>query len=385
MGHVRTQGAAVVDVSSSASQFLNVREVSLKMTLASRLGLVVLLLLASTAGQSGYPSSFVIQAVADEPASECVVQESEGQTTCTCLSTEAGKPKVLQATLSAAKSALQLVCQSDLKCAPDGLSEKQVCPESTTDLKDCKANGPTECVNVTTLLTGNIETVRWEEVNVDSKNPKPKRLTIPTENLPYTDKKFIVGCLDKEGNNAKCKLTVTLEARESVTENQTVTCAYGKTSNPTHQTITLSPSQNSFTLVCGSEGEVLPTEYQNTYCVSQAGTNASAECCGNYTEVIPAYESNWWKEDRSSHSFTLAIPEDGFPEEATNITVGCQQKGADTSNNARDEAVSDSPTVCSVDVTIEGVTSSASSVGTAGAFSFLGGFAALLTGLGPVM
>ncbi|CBZ50815.1 srs domain-containing protein [Neospora caninum Liverpool] len=378
MAHVRLAGAAAVEASPSASRFLPVNRVPLKLALASRLGLVFLVLLVSTAGLSGCPSSFVIQAMALEAkASECI-EEGGSQTTCTCNSMEQGDPKELQATLSATKSALQLVCQNDLKCAPEELTEKQVCPENTPDLKDCKRNGQTtQCVSVTTLLTGNAEEVKWVQVT-DQANTV-KKMTIPKENLPYTDKKFIVGCLDQNKKNTKCKLTVTLEARESVTENQTVTCAYGKTSNPTHQTVTLSPSQNSFTLVCGSEGEVLPTEYQNTYCVSQAGKNASAECSGNYTEVIPAYESNWWKENTSSHSFTLAIPEDGFPEEATKIMVGCQKKTSQPSKE-KGEPATESPTVCSVDVTIEGVASAASlSGGMGGVVSSVVSFLALLT------
>ncbi|CBZ50818.1 srs domain-containing protein [Neospora caninum Liverpool] len=384
MAHVRLAGAAAIEAPPSASRFLRVNGVPLKLSLAFRLGLVFFLLLVSTAGLSGNPCSFVIQAVADEPQASACIEESGGKTTCTCVSTENENPKELQATLSATKPALQLECQTNLQCAPDGLDQQQVCPEGTKDLKDCKRNGGTPtCVSVTTLLTGNAEAVRWEDVNADAH--RTKKMTIPKDNLPYTDKKFIVGCLNSGGAQAKCKLTVTIEARESVTENQTVTCAYGKTSNPTHQTITLSPSQNSFTLVCGSEGEALPTKYQNTYCVSQAGTNASAECSGNYTEVIPAYESNWWKEDTSRQSFTLAIPEDGFPEEATNITVGCQKKTSQSSKK-KGEPATESPTVCSVDVTIEGVASAASlSGGMGGVVSSVVSFLALLTFSGCVV
>ncbi|CBZ50816.1 SAG3 protein, related [Neospora caninum Liverpool] len=389
MVHARLRGAAVVEASPSESHFFAVHGESLKRSLATRFVLVFLLLLASTAGLSGYPSPFVIQAAAATPnVSECVVQDSGGQTTCTCVSTDDRDPKELQATLSSTKSVLQLVCQTGLTCAPDELTQKQVCPENTPDLTKCKNDqGNPKCIDVTTLLAGSAESIGWEAVP-EVKNVKAKKLSIPRENLPYSDKKFIVGCLSTPttNNTAKCKLTVTLEARASVTDKHTVTCAYGKTSNPTHQTVKLSPSQNRFTLVCGSEGEVLPTDYKSTYCFSEEGGNAAKTCGGNYTEVIPAYESSWWNQDSSNHSFSLVIPQDSFPEEETKIVVGCGKKATGSVDRSKKETSADSSSVCSVEVTIEGVTSSASlSVDTAGAFSLVVGFASLLTGLGCVL
>ncbi|KEP60475.1 UNVERIFIED_CONTAM: SAG-related sequence SRS12D, partial [Hammondia hammondi] len=355
MAFVSLVGAAAVQAAASTSRLLVTPGVPVKLHLASRLGLVSLLLVATTAGLLGYQPSFVTWAVANEPAkvSACVKEANGGQTTCTCVSTEDGQPNDLAATLSATTSVLQLACESTFTFAPDAADNKQVCPAETTDLKICVSNGDSKTsIDVTSLLTGNTESIQWEAVTRAAQDTT-KTLNIPPANLPYTDRHFAVGCLNNDKTTAKCKLTVTIEARASVTQDQTVTCAYGKTSNQKHQSIKLSPSQNKFTLVCGKDGEVLPTNYQSTFCVSKNGVNASAECSGTYTDVIPAYETKWWKHDATQHTFTLEIPEGGFPEKETLIMVGCQKSknAADTDNKVREEASSDSPTVCSVDVT----------------------------------
>ncbi|EPT27600.1 SAG-related sequence SRS38B [Toxoplasma gondii ME49] len=384
MASVSLGSPAATKAAASASRPPVMGGVPVKLHLASRLGLVSLLLVATTAGLLGYQPSFVTRAVADEPAknSACVIEANGGQTTCTCVSTEEGKPKDLAATLSATASVLQLVCESTLTFAPDE-ADKQVCPAETTNLQTCVSNGDSKTsIDVTSLLTGNTEGIKWETVTREAQGTT-KKLSIPPANLPYTDQRFAVGCLDSGKTTTKCKLTVTIEARASVTQDQIVTCAYGKTSNQKHQSIKLSPSQNKFTLVCGKDGEVLPTKYQSTFCVRKDGVDARAECSGNYTDVIPAYETQWWKHDAAQHTFTLEIPEGGFPEKETQIMVGCQKSKKDatgTDNEVREEASSESPTVCSVDVTIEAVASSASlSGGVAGVFSWFCSVGAFLT------
>ncbi|KEP60473.1 UNVERIFIED_CONTAM: SAG-related sequence SRS38D [Hammondia hammondi] len=282
---------------------------------------------------SGYPSSFLIRALADEPQVSSVCVPGEGVTKCTCAAQESDSPKQLEATFSEKLSALELVCGQQ-SFAPEVSDNKRVCPADTSDFKDCKDNNArTKSIDLTTLLTGNTESIKWEAFTRAAQDTT-KKLSIPPTNLPYTDQHFAVGCLNNDKTTAKCKLTVAIEARASVTQDQTVTCAYGKTSNQKHQSIKLSPSQNKFTLVCGKDGEVLPTNYQSTFCVSKNGVNASAECSGTYTDVIPAYETKWWKHDATQHTFTLEIPEGGFPEKETLIMVGCQKSknAADTDN-----------------------------------------------------
>ncbi|KFH01763.1 SAG-related sequence SRS38D [Toxoplasma gondii VAND] len=372
---------SVAKARSSTTPFSLARVVKVRLSSASRLGCVALLLLASATGLPGYPSSFLIRALADESQVSSVCVPGEGVTKCTCAAQESTNPKALEASFSEKLSALELACEQQ-SFAPEDPDNKRVCPADTSDFKDCKDNqANTKSIDLTTLLTGDTESIKWETVTREAQGTT-KKLSIPPANLPYTDQSFAVGCLDSSKTTAKCKLTVTIEARASVTQDQIVTCAYGKTSNQKHQSIKLSPSQNKFTLVCGKDGEVLPTNYQSTFCVRKDGVDARAECSGNYTDVIPAYETQWWKHDAAQHTFTLEIPEGGFPEKETQIMVGCQKskKAAGTDKEVREEASSDSPTVCSVDVTIEAVASSASlSGGVAGVFSWFCSVGAFLT------
>ncbi|PFH36802.1 SAG-related sequence [Besnoitia besnoiti] len=73
-------------------------------------------------------------------------------------------------------------------------------------------------------------------------------LVILERNLSHIDGQFVVGCMNDDARETKCKVTVRVAARNSATDNQKVMCAYGKDSNPLHQPMTLSRSQNSFTL-----------------------------------------------------------------------------------------------------------------------------------------
>ncbi|KFH13769.1 SAG-related sequence SRS38A [Toxoplasma gondii MAS] len=384
MAPVSLASAAAVKVAASASRLPVMRVVPVKLHLASRLGLLSLLLVTTMAGPLGYQHSFVTRAVADEPAkgSACVIEANGGQTTCMCLSTQR-TVEPLEATLSTTKSSLQLVCQSSLKFIPQAPdNNKHVCPADVAVLKQCTGSGDgNTSIDVTTLLGGATQEIEWQNVE-DVKGSTTKKLIIPPANLPYAEQSFIVGCVDAEGE-PKCKLTVTLEARASVTEDQTVTCAYGKTSNPKHQSIKLSQSRNRFTLVCGKDGEVLPKEYRSKFCKFGKEQDAStADCTGNYTEILPVYETKWWDYDPRSTTYSLVIPEGGFPEEKTEIMVGCQKReSAESSAKVKEEASADSPTVCSVDVTIEGVLSSASFFprGVVDTFSWVVGFGAMLT------
>ncbi|CBZ50821.1 srs domain-containing protein [Neospora caninum Liverpool] len=380
MAHLLQAGATRFGVSSSVSHFSLHHQVQLKLRLGPRIVLTLLLLVATTSQLCGDSTFFTTNGAVAQKTAPFRCEDIDNGTQCTCEATSS--ESAITATLSATRSVLQLLCKTGLTWTPAGADNKQVCPETTTDLKQCtKGGGEHQCIDVTTLLAGSTDDIKWREVTgVPPTADKSKILTIPAANLPYSDKKFIVGCLSSDQSTSKCKLTVTLEARPSVTEkNHTVTCAYGKTSNPTHQTVKLSPSQNSFTLVCGSEGEVLPTKYQDTYCGSKDGESAAAkQCSGNYTEVIPTYENTWWEETKDKTSYSLVIPSDSFPEEETKITLGCQKKASTSGDRTREEATAAASTVCTVDVTIEGVTSSASlSRGMDGVLFWVVGFGAM--------
>ncbi|KFG58902.1 SAG-related sequence protein SRS38B, partial [Toxoplasma gondii RUB] len=191
MASVSLGSPAATKAAASASRPPVMGGVPVKLHLASRLGLVSLLLVATTAGLLGYQPSFVTRAVADEPAknSACVIEANGVQTTCTCVSTEEGKPKDLAATLSATASVLQLVCESTLTFAPDE-ADKQVCPAETTNLQTCVSNGDSKTsIDVTSLLTGNTEGIKWETVTREAQGTT-KKLSIPPANLPYTDQRF---------------------------------------------------------------------------------------------------------------------------------------------------------------------------------------------------
>ncbi|PFH36077.1 SAG-related sequence [Besnoitia besnoiti] len=292
------------------------------------------------------------------------------ETTCTCEENKSGREAAASnsATLSQAQNALKLECKPNLQIAPEPLKDK-VCSAGSDDLKkDCD-------VKLSSLLVGNPD-VSWAEVSEQSRSqPVSKRLTIPPENFPLVDEQFAVGCT--ENTTKKCKVTVTVEARPSVTQGQTVTCAYGAGSNDLRQAVKLSPTQNSFTLVCGDKGEVLPKNYNEAFCSS--GLTGNEETCkGSYTSILPGYEANWWNKDDTKHSVTLSIPTDQFPAEEAKIVVGCRQKEQQPSPVGKESPLHTlTPTVCIVDVTIEASSFASLSSRRADVFGLLAGAAVM--------
>ncbi|CBZ53662.1 SRS domain-containing protein [Neospora caninum Liverpool] len=324
-----------------------------------RMGLRVILVFVSTfllLDSLSFPGC--IRALASDSTNPSC--ETEGAVTkCTCTKTEESDT-VLTATLSEKKNVLEIACKKEqLKCAPDDLATNEVCPSTTATLKACKKakRGPTASFDINTLLSGSPKDVSWR--NCDDATCTTKKLTIPPENFPFVDQQFIVGCVDKSASKDTMKVTVTLQARASATDEQTVKCAYGQNSNPTHQAVTLSPEKNSFTLVCGDEGEVLPTNYKEAYCVSETGREASESCSGAYEGIFANYEATWWTQTANTDEYKFTIPEGQFPAEEQKITVGCQKKTATEPGNHKKEGDENDSSVCSVDVTI--VASAASS------------------------
>nr|CCA30037.1 SRS domain-containing protein [Neospora caninum Liverpool]CEL71250.1 TPA: SRS domain-containing protein [Neospora caninum Liverpool] len=341
-----------------------------------RMGLrVILVFVSAFLLLDSLPFSGCVRALAAEPTDPACATTGAA-TKCTCTNDQPSE-KDLTATLSQEENVLEIVCkQESQQCAPEQLNGNLVCPSSTTNLKDCKTTKGTDTpFNINTLLSGSSPTVSWEDCDSDSECTT-KKLTIPPENFPSVDQKFMVGCVKDDDATDTMKVTVTLEARASATEEQTVTCAYGQNSNPTHQTVTLTPEKNSFTLVCGNEGEVLPTNYKEEYCVSETAKEASGSCTGAYEGIFPGYETTWWAATTGPKGYKFTIPDDQFPAEEQKITVGCQKQTAGENEQKRQgngrekEAKS---TVCSVDVTI--VASAASSA------AFVSGTAVMLLSL----
>ncbi|PFH36083.1 SAG-related sequence [Besnoitia besnoiti] len=293
---------------------------------------------------------------AESPKNECVPGDKD--TVCTCDPAAGEEP--LSATLSQEKNVLKMVCKPKMACAPEEMQDT-VCQAEQTELTGCQ-------LKLSDLLAEDATSVAWEAEKVKAKeNGETKSLTIPTQNFPYSDQRFAVGCT---GENKKCKVVVTVEARPTVTDGQTVTCAYGASSNTSHQAVTLSPSNNSFTLVCGEKGDVLPATYETTYCVS-GSTDAAETCDEKWTSVFADYDSKWWKNPEGTNSFTLSIPTDKFPSEQKKVMVGCQQKQP-MEDHKKTAAVSGS--VCRVDVTINASSPPSSSVAWGMLPGLMGGF-----------
>ncbi|PFH36085.1 SAG-related sequence [Besnoitia besnoiti] len=280
---------------------------------------------------------------AETGATGCV--EDGNKTMCTCAEQSVKENgKGMSAVLSKGQNMLTLDCQGKLEFAPKAADNIVCSPQE--EFPGCK-------LDLHTLLSGNPTDVNWTECEPKAKKEgKCKALSIPQERLPFTDQQFAVGCVSAD-NQKKCRVAVTMKARASLTEGQTVTCAYGAGSNQLHQTVKLNPTHNSFTLVCGEKGEVFPQKYDETFCTSEPKGNEEA-CSGNYQSVLPGYEKDWWKEDKKARSFTFSIPVDQFPREPTKIIVGCQQRLQEPhSEQQRDRDEASGPTVCNVEVTVD--------------------------------
>ncbi|CBZ52225.1 SRS domain-containing protein [Neospora caninum Liverpool] len=333
-----------------------------KLRQSFRMGLTLMVLLASTSTQYDNPSFFFaargVPVQAGTPASECETSTS-GTTTCTCL-TKDSKTKALYAALSEDTNVLQVSCQRELHCAPDDLSGQKVCPGTTEQLHECtSAPGSPTCINVNSLLTSSESSVTWDTVP-ETEGYTTKKLTIPTERFPFTDKKFVVGCVSNGRSTDHCKVTVTVAARATAKNDQTVTCAYGANSNKEPQTITLSPSQNTFTLVCGTDGDILPSTYQKKYCGSSENNTTSACEEKDYTSIITTYQETWWQNPEGTDAYILEIPPNDFPAQSANIVVGCTKAVPTASKADGDPSETVSSSVCKVVVTIEALANSSS-------------------------
>ncbi|PFH36088.1 SAG-related sequence [Besnoitia besnoiti] len=269
---------------------------------------------------------------------------------CTCDETSKAE-NPLTVIISEGKNTLHLQCKEPLVYAPDLLKKKTVGNAENTTLKCTGGEQTSSCIDIDQLLFGSPTDVHWTDATpLEKADGQSKSLTIPSENLPYVDGQFVVGCTEKGGGNPKCRVAVTVKARASVADGQTVTCAYGTSSNTSHQTVTLSQAKNSFTLVCGEKGAVLPTNYKAAYCSSEI-KDGEDTCGGDYKTMLPGYAEKWWKTDAQRNSFAFSIPVDEFPKNEANMVVGCQQKPS-SGGEGIPEGVSGS-TVCSVEVTID--------------------------------
>ncbi|PFH36835.1 SAG-related sequence [Besnoitia besnoiti] len=286
-------------------------------------------------------------------AEQSICIKDSAKTTCTCTKKDSSSEKGT-ATLSASLATLNLQCKGGLYYAPDKLKGTTVCPGNAKDVHNCTQ----PCLDLKNVLTGT-SVPSWK--GGEPEGEEGKTLTVAPENLPFVNKQFVVGCV-KEENAAACTVAVAVNARPTEKTGQTVTCAYGENSNLTPQTVALNPSNRSFTLVCGEDGEVVPANYQASFCPvgAEKRDDQSGACTESYSQILPAYETSWWRNDGGKSSYTLTIPADKFPETEAKLNIRCQKKGASSSNRSEAPATPN-PSVCSVDVTIEAAAASSSS------------------------
>ncbi|PFH36092.1 SAG-related sequence [Besnoitia besnoiti] len=340
--------------------------------LRSRLALSVLKIIATIVVFSGVPllpGTGAEEVTSVSPA--CTASVSE--TTCTCsdpaaaASAAAASESKQSATLSTDTNILSVNCSGNLLFAPADGGNGIVCSVDSGNLATCN-------LEIVRLLAGTSKEVKWEACNNKDggENTKCKSLSVPQSDFPFVDQKFAVGCTDS--GKKVCKVPVTIKARTSETNGQTVTCAYGASSNESRQAVTLNPSKNSFTLVCGDKGTVLPTNYETKFCSSDP-EKAKETCDGDYQSILPGFEEGWWKnDDPTANSFTLSIPVEKFPKEQAKMVVACQQeKESSGSKTVQWEAATSS--VCRVDVTIEAGSPASLSLGSRHFSSWLLAFA----------
>ncbi|CBZ55762.1 SRS domain-containing protein [Neospora caninum Liverpool] len=197
-------------------------------------------------------------------------------------------------------------------------------------------------------------------------------LNLQESDLPLTDKAFFVGCVEQAGDRravkVECKVDVNVTARPSaVGENNLVTCAYGKNSNPAPLKVEMTTENNTLTLQCGSEGILHPTTYETRYCDPE---EADLKKCNekDYVGILPSFVESWWTNADAKTSATLTIPVTEFPESEQKFRVGCvpnttNSQGPDAATKARenDDSEADATTSnCSVIVTVKSGSSASS-------------------------
>lgn len=221
---------------------------------------------------------------------------------------------------------------------PAKLGEGMVCPGTST-LATCSGAASAEAkpVNLREFLAPGAADVSWrKEADQESYS-----LSVPgVSSYPFIDQEFLVGC--KTSSAEVCSVLVALKARESARSGQTVTCAYGAASNSYSVSVTLTPSNNHFTLSCGEGGRFVPSDITANYCTYGEYVEQKDSCLPSlkYSSLIPGFNQSWWS--TTTNQATLKIPADQFPAGDYKFAVGC--------NPPLDAPEASQPTTCSVDV-----------------------------------
>ncbi|CBZ54362.1 SRS domain-containing protein [Neospora caninum Liverpool] len=240
-------------------------------------------------------------------------------------------------TLSKGILTATLVCSGENnEAVPKGM--KKVCSagEGQTVAK-CKSHEDGTVQVTLESLLGSSRSIEWRKTTQtleEQNNGEEWTLELQEADLPLSDKAFFVGCdkneahqlLSLEGKAAvDCKVDVNVKARpSSVTDNNVVTCAYGKDSNPEPLKVEMTTENNTLTIQCGSEGSLNPESYATQYCDLQG----ELENCTlkTFEDILPTFAASWWSKGDNSRSATLTIPQTDFPESEQQFRVGCVYK-----------------------------------------------------------
>nr|CCA30007.1 SRS domain-containing protein [Neospora caninum Liverpool]CEL71220.1 TPA: SRS domain-containing protein [Neospora caninum Liverpool] len=280
-------------------------------------------------------------------------------------------------TLSQKSLTATLVC-TGTKITKVPASTEHVCdPRQKGQSGNCQFDGSQPDGNEVKLknLLGANRYVHWTQRDEKAvATTQTWMLQLEEADLPLSDKSFLVGCQDatgparSSGTKKACKVPVNVEARPSaVGENNLVTCAYGKNSNPAPLMVEMTTENNTLTLQCGSEGILHPTTYETRYCDPE---EADLKKCNekDYVGILPSFVESWWTNADAKTSATLTIPVTEFPESEQKFRVGCvpnttNSQGPDAATKARknDDSEADATmSNCSVVVTVKSGSSASS-------------------------
>ncbi|CBZ51277.1 srs domain-containing protein [Neospora caninum Liverpool] len=295
-------------------------------------------------------------------------------TTCVCSEPGVGAKEVRNSsptvTLSESSAGITIECSPSTTFDFVPEADTKVCVATEIDQQTLKLCKSTSNTSIRDFLTqDNASSVpSWTQVK---KTTTKKSLTIPPEDLPLTDKSFFAGCQNSTSANDECVVSVSVKARTSAVKDGVLICAYGKESNSSVPEVTLNSENNSLTILCGSEGQMEPTQQSLTayHCTGSHTTDCKKV---NLTEIMPTFTSSWWTTDElNSKAPKLVIPEDGFPAQEETILLGCNLNNNVVSRHEDDNGTTAAqlPT-CKVKVTLAASSSrsQASSVSFRGLF-----------------
>ncbi|KFH13860.1 SAG-related sequence SRS40E [Toxoplasma gondii MAS] len=266
--------------------------------------------------------------------------------TCTVPSDSAGRngatATITALTLSKENLSATLKCSgANYVAVPESM--KKVCSATVNEatLAGCKAADNTGEKQITLQeLLGSSDPIEWTKASKEGEvanDGEEWTLQLQESDLPLTDKAFFVGCDNKaiarkdvQTPSKECKVDFNVKARPSfVADNNVVTCAYGKESNPEPLKVEMTTEMNTLTIQCGSQGVLNPKSYTATFCDPQ-GTDMQNCTEKKFEAILPSFVETWWAARSNDHSATLTIPEAEFPQSEQQFRLSCIYKEAQT-------------------------------------------------------